>query len=92
MDEPAHEEEDKRNDAEDADNHGDSDEDGRGSKCGGENCTEIIQAAAADLGPVLAEMKYKDFLKNLLRDLANNLLTIRCRIMQISLQDGSLVL
>ena len=92
MDEPAHEEEDKRNDAEDADNHGDSDEDGRGSECGGENCPEIIQAAAADLCPVLAEMKYKDFLKNLLRDLANNLLTIRCRIMQISLQDGSLVL
>ena len=42
MDKPAHEEEDKGNDAENADDHGDSNEDSRGPEGGGENCPEII--------------------------------------------------
>ena len=111
MDEPAHEEEDKRNDAEDADNHGDSDEDGRGSEGGGENVmTACMTAMTAYLKagerivpksskrprqisvPSWLKWNIKIFKKIFLRDLANNLLTIRCRIMQISLQDGSLVL
>ena len=56
MDKPAHEEEDKGNDAENADDHGDSNEDSRGPEGGGENCPEIIQTTAADLGPILAEI------------------------------------
>ena len=55
MDKPAHEEEDKGNDAKDADNHGDSNEDSRSPKGGGKNCPEIIQTTTADLSPVLAE-------------------------------------
>lgn len=56
MDKPAHEEEDKGNDAKNADDHGDSNEDSRGPEGGGENCPEIIQTTAADLSPVLAEI------------------------------------
>ena len=53
---PAHEEEDEGDDAEDADDDGDTNED-RGSPEGrGENGSEVIQTASADIGPVLAEM------------------------------------
>ena len=90
MDKPAHEEEDKRDDAENADDHGDSNENSRGTKGGRENCPEIIQTTAADLGPVLAEI-IKIFIFSSpqnLRALANNLLLICFKIMQINLQDG----
>ena len=90
MDKPAHEEEDKGNDAKDADNHGDSNEDSRSPEGGGKNCPEIIQTTAADLGPVLAEI-IKIFIFSSpqnLRALANNLLLICFKIMQINLQGG----
>ena len=90
MDKPAHEEEDKRDDAENADDHGDSNEDSRGTEGGGENCPEVIQATAADFSPVLAEIT-KIFIFSSAQNLpalANNLLLICFKIMQINLQDG----
>ena len=86
MDKPAHEEEDKGNDAENADDHGDSNEDSRGPEGGGENCPEIIQTTAADLSPVLAEIiKIIIFI---LCNFACSLLLIHHKIMQINLKDG----
>ena len=53
---PAHEEEDEGDDAEDADDDGDTNED-RGSPEGrGENGSEVIQAASADISSILAEI------------------------------------
>ena len=53
---PAHEEEDEGDDAEDADDDGDTHEYRGGSESRGENGAEVVQAASADVRPILAEM------------------------------------
>ena len=52
---PAHEEENEGDDAEDADDDGDTNKDRGCSECGGENRPKVVQPPSADVGTVLAE-------------------------------------